>query len=256
MPERKRILITGAAGRIALTVREALAPDHDVSGIDIRASAAHPEDAVADMRDLDASRPLFRNIDIVIDFANNPAGDLSWEDAYQNNILATFNSMRAAQEAGVRRYVYTSSNRATEAYERDEPYASICAGRYEDLDPATFPRITAAMPVRPNGPYGIGKAAAEAAGRYFADQRGMSVIGLRLGTMGREGEGPRVARHFATMLTPADVQHLYRCAVDTPEGLRFGIFYGVSNNQWNFWDIADARDRIGYQPRDNMESWR
>ena len=84
----------------------------------------------------------------------------------------------------------------------------------------------------------------------------MSVICLRLGTMGREGEGPRAIRQFATMLTPRDVKHLYQCAVAAPDGLRFGIFYGVSNNKWTFWDIADARERIGYQPLDNMEAWR
>jgi nucleoside-diphosphate-sugar epimerase len=256
MAERKRVLITGAAGRIALMVREALANDYDVAGADIEPSQAHPEDAVADMTKLDAIRPLFREKDVVVDFANNPAGDLSWEDAYHNNILATFNSMRAAQEAGVRRYVYTSSNRATEGYEHDDLYAAICAGNYDGIDPAAFPRVTAAMPVRPNGPYGIAKAAAEAAGRYFSDQHGMSVICLRLGTMGREAEGPRAIRQFATMLTPRDVQHLYQCAVAAPDDLTFGIFYGVSNNKWNFWDIADARERIGYQPQDNMESWR
>jgi nucleoside-diphosphate-sugar epimerase len=256
MPDHKRILITGAAGRIALMVREALAPDYDIAGADIRSSSAHPEDVVVDMRDLDAIRPLFRDIDVVVDFANNPAGDLSWEDAYHNNILATFNSLRAAQEAGVERYVYTSSNRATEGYEHDDLYARICAGDYEGIDAATFPRITAAMPVRPNGPYGIAKAAAEAAGRYVSDQHGMSVICLRLGTMGREGEGPRAPRQFATMLTPRDVKHLYQCAVAAPEEIRFAIFYGVSNNKWAFWDIEDARRRIGYQPQDNMESWR
>jgi hypothetical protein len=58
------------------------------------------------------------------------------------------------------------------------------------------------------------------------------------------------------MLTPRDVKHLYRCAVEASDGLRFGVFYGVSNNKWNFWDIEDARQSIGYQPQDNMESWR
>jgi hypothetical protein len=58
------------------------------------------------------------------------------------------------------------------------------------------------------------------------------------------------------MLTPRDVKHLYQCAVSAPNDVRFGVFYGVSNNKWNFWDIEDARRRIGYQPQDNMETWR
>lgn len=256
MAERKRILITGAAGRIALMVREALAPDYDITGVDIRPSESHPEDHVADMRDSDAIQALFRNQDIVLDFANKTGGKIGWEDAYGNNIPATYHSLEAAQQAGVARYIFASSNRIAEEYEQDEPYASICRGEYDGIDPSTFPRITAEMPVRPNGPYGIGKAASEAAGRYFSDRHGMSFISLRLGTMWFEGRPPRTVRQFATILTPRDVQHLYRCAVAAPEDLRFAIFYGVSNNEWRFWDIEDAKKRIGYAPQDNMEVFR
>jgi nucleoside-diphosphate-sugar epimerase len=254
--DRKRVLITGAAGRIAQMVREALVNDYELAGIDLRAPEGYEEAYVANMTDLDAVRPAFEGKEIVVDFANNPAGNLSWEDAYFNNIHATFNSMRAAQEAGVRRYIYTSSNRITEEYQQDEPYASICRGDYTGLNPATLPLINSSMPVRPNGPYGIGKAAAEAAGRYFVDKHGMSVICLRLGTMGREGAGPRDQRQFATLLTPRDVKHLYACAAAAPDDLSFGVFYGVSNNKWRFWDISDAERLIGYRPQDNMEDYR
>jgi nucleoside-diphosphate-sugar epimerase len=256
MANKKKVLITGAAGRIAQMVREELQNDYELSGIDLRVPEGYEEFYVADMTDMDAIRDAFVGKDIVIDFANNPAGNLSWEDAYNNNIHATFNSMRVASEAGVKRYVYTSSNRITEEYQQDEPYASICRGDYTGLDSATFPKITSSMPVRPNGPYGIGKAAAEAAGRYFVDKHGLSVICLRLGTMGREGAGPRDQRQFATMLTPRDVKQLYTRAVSAPDDLKWGVFYGVSNNKWKFWDISDAEKLIGYRPEDNMEDYR
>ena len=45
------------------------------------------------------------------------------------------------------------------------------------------PLITSAFPIRPDGPYGIGKAAGEAAGRWYADEHGLSVICLRIGTV-------------------------------------------------------------------------
>ena len=237
-------------------VRAALQDDHELSAIDLRSAEGIDDSVVADMTDLEAIRPAFAGKDIVIDFANNPSGNLSWEEAYENNIHATFNSMRAAQEAGVKRYIYTSSNRITEEYQQDHPYSAICEGNYQGLDPASLPLITSQMPVRPNGPYGIGKAAAEAAGRYFSDKFGMSVICLRLGTMGREGAGPRDERQFATLLTPRDLKHLYQCAVEAPDEVRFGVYYGVSDNKWRFWDISDAAEQIGYQPQDNMETWR
>jgi len=121
MPDKKRVLITGAAGRIATMVREALAPDYELSGIDMQPAAGMEECLVADMTDLAAIQPAYEGIDTVVDFANDPAGNLSWEKAYKNNIAATYNSLQAAVNAGVRRFIFTSSNRITEAYQLDEP---------------------------------------------------------------------------------------------------------------------------------------
>ncbi|MBT3601802.1 MAG: hypothetical protein HN521_01940 [Candidatus Latescibacteria bacterium] len=33
------------------------------------------------------------------------------------------------------------------------------------------------------------------------------------------------------------------------EGLRFGVFYGISNNNLRWMDIADAREKLGQQGR-------
>ncbi len=254
MNQKKRVLITGIAGRIGTLVRTALVADFDVSGIDIK-SVDGIDCLVADMSDYAAIRPAFEGIDIVIDLANDPSGSLSWERAYANNIPSSYNCLRAASEAGVQRYVLTSSNRATEAYEQDEPYASICRGDYGNLQPGSFPLLTTAVPVRPNGPYGIGKCLAEAAARYFSDYHGLNVVCLRLGTV-HGGDAPRAVRQFATLLTPRDLQQLYRRAIDAHGGLRFATFYGVSNNTWRFWDISDAALLIGYHPQDNAETYR
>ena len=44
--------------------------------------------------------------------------------------------------------------------------------------------------------------------------------------------------------------------VGAPDELLWGVFYGVSNNKWKFWDISDAERLIGYRPQDNMEDYR
>jgi uronate dehydrogenase len=251
----KRILLTGAAGRIGGYLIDGLRDGCELNGIDLRSTAGIPC-LVADMTDFDAIRPAFQGQDVVIDLANNPAGNLPWEDAYVNNIPSTWNALRAASEAGVKRFIYTSSNRAVEGYELDEPYASICCGNYEGLDPSRIPLLNASMPVRPNGPYGIAKACGEAAARYFSDQRGMSVICLRLGTVDRGDARPHAVRQFATLLTARDLVELYRCAIEAPDGIRFATFFGVSANTWRFWDISDAERLIGYRPKDDAESWR
>jgi NAD+ dependent glucose-6-phosphate dehydrogenase len=255
MAAKQRLLLTGAAGRIAAMLSADLRESYALSGIDIRPAdgmACH----LADMADYGAIRPAFEGQDIVVDLANDSAGNLPWERAYGNNIPSTFNALRAACEAGVKRYIYTSSNRVVEGYELDAPYAAICRGAYEGLDPADLPLLNTSMPVRPNGPYGIAKACGEAAARYFSDQHGMSVICLRLGTVDRGDGRPRAVRQFATLLTCGDLVRLYRCAIAAPDELRFATFFGVSNNTWRFWDISDADRLIGFRPQDNTENWR
>ena len=254
MPDRKRVLITGIAGQIGGVVRDALIAGHDVSGIDIRPAEGF-DTTVADMTDLEAILPAFEGIDTVVDLANNPAGNLSWHHAYRNNIPAVYNCLEAARRSGVKRVIFASSNRASENYELDQPYANICAGDYTGLTPGEFPLVTPDMPVRPSGPYGIAKCLGEAAGRYFSDRHGLSFIALRFGTVRRDSR-PANERHFATVLSHRDLGHLVERCVAAPDSLRAAIFFGVSNNTWKFWDIANARDLVGFDPQDNMEVYR
>ena len=153
-------------------------------------------------------------------------------------------------EARGGRVIFASSNHATGMYEKDHPYSAIVAGRYEGLDPTTIPYITTRMPIRPDGPYGIGKAFGEASGRYYSDEHGLSVICIRIGTVNKEPL-PTNERRRATLLSHRDLVQLVSRCIDAPDDLRFSIFYGVSANKWRFWDIADSRSAIGYEPQDD-----
>ena len=192
---------------------------------------------------------------IVIDLAGLPQMDTPWRDVWKNNLPATMNALEAARRAGVRRFVFASSNHVTGMYEREQPYAAIVAGDYEGLDPAATPQIAPGWPIRPDGAYGIGKALGEAAARYYSDAFGLSAICLRIGTVNAENR-PLRPRHFATLLTHADLLRLVECALSAPEELRFGVYYGVSRNRWRIWDLEGAREELGYEPRDDAEAFR
>ena len=254
MAEKKRVLITGASGLIGGVLRRDLKDTYRLSGVDIRAVSGF-DSMVADMADLDAVQPAFQGKDVVIDLAARPDDSNPWELIYENNIPATYNTLEAARRAGVKRVVFASSNHATGMYENDYQYSAIVAGRYEGLDPSAIPFITTDMPIRPDGPYGIGKAFGEAAARHYSDRYGLSVICLRIGTLNRENR-PLIVRNFATLLTQRDMVHLVERCIEAPADLGFAIFYGVSDNKWRFWDIGDSRAAIGYQPQDNAEAWR
>lgn len=249
---RRTVLITGAAGLIGEVLRHGLSPDYDVIGVDRRRAD--------DVRRVDLRRPravrrALDGVDTVVDLAAVPAAPGTWEDVFENNMPATATVLEAARISGVRRVVFASSNHVVGLYERDEPYASIVAGRYDGLVPSRLRRLTAADPIRPDGPYAVGKAFGEAAARYYSEEFGVSALCLRIGTVNRE-DRPRTPRHFATLLTHDDLIRLTRSCIEAPAGVGFGLFYGVSANTWRFWDIEEAREAIGYEPRDDAEQFR
>jgi nucleoside-diphosphate-sugar epimerase len=190
----------------------------------------------------------------IIHLAADPRVSAPWSSVIRNNVSGAVNAFEAAREAGVGRVIFVSSNHVVGMYETDEPYASIVAGEYEGLEPAGLPLIGVDAPIRPDGPYGAGKAFGEAAGRYYADVHGLSVICLRIGTV-NVADRPENPREFATLLSHRDLVHLVRRCLDVP-GLPFGVYYGVSANTWRFWDIGDARRALGYEPQDDAEQWR
>ena len=250
----KKVLITGITGLVGSVLKEGLKSEFDVTGIDLR-DGKDVQTLVADSTNLDEIVPAFEGVDTVIDLASEPSNFSPWNVIYDNNLKCTYNAFEASKMAGVRRVIFASSNHATGNYENDSPYREIVAGQYEKLTPGSFDLVNTDMPIRPDGPYGIGKAFGEATGRYFADEQGLSVMCLRIGTLNVESR-PMNLRQFATLLTHGDLVRLVKACINGTDSIRFGIYYGVSNNKWRFWDISNSQREIGYQPKDNAETWR
>ena len=247
-------MITGAAGRLGRLLTHGLRGGYAVRGID-RSGGRRSEVRRVDMTKPKRIESLFDGVDTVIDLAAMPSDRLPWRDVWANNLPATLNALEAARLAGVRRFVFASSNRVTGGYEREPPYAAIVAGAYDGLDPGDTRLIDVSWPVRPDGAYAIGKVVGEAAARYYSDEHGLSTICLRIGTVTGDGK-PHAPRHFATLLTHDDLLRLVEAAVRAPEDVRHGVYYGVSRNTWRFWDIDDAARELGYEPQDDAERFR
>lgn len=248
----RRVLITGAAGLIGGVLQRGLAEDYELSGLD---AARRRGSRRSDMTKLGSVLEAFARQDVVVDLAANPSPEADWRAVHGNNLVATHNAFEASRRAGVRRVIFASSNHVTGLYERDHPYSAIVAGEYEGLDPGEIPMLGADAEIRPDGLYGVGKAFGEALGRLYAEEHGLSVICLRIGTV-NAADRPSRPRHFATLLTHADLVRLVRSAIEAPDSVRFAVVYGVSNNTWRFWDLDDARETLGYVPEDDAESWR
>ena len=134
----RKVLLTGAAGRIGRFFHNAYTDVYDFSLTDIvePAETKGAPFAQVDLSDFDAVRPLCDGIDTVVHLGADPSMDAPWESLLPNNVVATYNVFESARQAGCRRVVYASSINAVLGYPRDQqvhtsqPFTlSICMAR-------------------------------------------------------------------------------------------------------------------------------
>lgn len=250
---RRKILITGMSGLIGGVVRQKLEGQYELSALN-RSAVEGVTTFQADLSDFEAIRPAFEGQDIVIHLAAKASNDYSWEELHAINNVGTYNVFEAARQAGVQRVIFASSGATTSGWEREEPYRALVEGRYDDA-PATWPMITHQTPTRPGGIYGATKIWGEALGRHFADVHQLSVICLRIGFVNAE-DRPLNPRQYSVWCSQRDVATMIALCVEASDTLRFDTFYVVSNNRWNYRDLAHARDVLGFEPQDNAETYR
>jgi len=253
MTMNTKVVITGISGCIGHILYENLKDRWTISGIDIRESRDLPV-IIADINDYDGLLNAFKDAYAVIHLAANANARASWDDIVAPNISGTQTVFKTANNAGVKKVIFASSNHVTGLYEQDEPYRSIVAGQYKGINPSDISQIDHRVPIRPDGYYGISKAFGEALGRYYSEKFDMQVICLRIGTVSRDNR-PRSFREHATLFMHRDLVTLIdKCLMD--QNIKFEIFYGVSSNKWKFWDTAHISDHLGWAPEENAESFR
>jgi len=232
-PDRKPLLLTGAAGWLGRHLRPHLAKR--VGGLrssdilEFGPALPGEEIVVADLADASAIDRLVEGCGSIVHF-----GGIRIEDAFERilraNIVGTFNVFDAARRHGVERVVYASSVHAIGYYPSSQ-------------------KIDSTVPHRPDGYYGVSKAFAEDLARLYVDKAGMGIACLRIGTVLQE---PRVPRHLSTYLSFADLFRLVDACLDQPD-LGFAIVYGSSNNRRGYWD--NSKSGVDYRPQDDAETF-
>ena len=208
----------------------------------------------ADIADLEAIKPAFQGIDVVVHLAAYTGENIdSWEGNLSGNIVGAYNVYEAARLAGVKRVIFASSGSAIRGFSVVEPYKAISEGRYDDV-PGEFPKITHEQ-VRPEGVYGAAKVWGEALGRHFSDAHGLSVLCVRIGAV-REANKPINTREYSTYLSHRDIVQMLQKCIDAPDGLKYDIFFALSDNKWGYRDLDHPREVIGFVPQDSAEAFR
>lgn len=261
-----RVVVTGAAGKIAGQVLPALAARYDLLLLDIRDTdrRGQPlEDIVrADLvaPDRDQYRQHFRDAERVVHFGfarpeddGDPNARFAAELA---NVQMAYNVMQVAWEEGVQRVVMASSNHAADYFE-----PLILDGTWDYVNPQDR--------ALSDNYYGWAKEAYEHLGFVFAcgtmNGTALENVQIRIGGPREDdlehiapGDLRRMRRALAVYISDRDMQQLFVKSLECPDirderGVPFQIFYGISANTHAFWSLANARRVVGYAPQDNSE---
>ena len=248
--KKQKVLITGMAGRIGTVVHTRLADKYDFTSLD-KVSVDNFPSHIGDLADFETMRPAFNGQEIVIHLAAEPSAAAPWELILRNNIIGTYNVMKASRESGVKRVVFASTNHVVGYIPmKEEPYKSIYEDRLTDLL-MPIPMVTSERH-RPDGYYAISKSFGEHIGSYYYDEYDISFIALRIGGLDKTNTPMSMGPLGRSLyLSHQDAAHLIDCSIQAPPSVGFAIVYGISNNQLKFHDIDTAGNLIGYHPQDN-----
>jgi uronate dehydrogenase len=229
------ILITGAAGSVGGMLRGRLAAEgRSLRLLDTAPLTAGPGEEIvqASIIDMATMTEACQGAAAVIHLAGL-ATEAPWDQIAELNIHGTYVVFEAARRAGVSRVVYASSNHAVGFTPR-----------------SAFPAPDYAFPA-PDTYYGVSKVAGEALAALYHHRYGLDAICIRILTC---ADRPTGIRSLSTWLSPDDAGRLFETCL-TAERPGFRVVYGVSRNTRGGWVSLDAARELGYEPRDNAESY-
>src|SRR2546421_12058350 len=104
----RRILITGLSGLIGSALRNHIEGKYAIRALNRRAVPG-VETHQADLGDLAAIQPAFKDIDTVVHLGAAAGDRQTPDDLLRSNVMGTYNVFEAARQGGVKRVIFASS---------------------------------------------------------------------------------------------------------------------------------------------------
>lgn len=230
----KKLVLTGAAGRLGSYLREPLTRlcDELVStdiADDIGTLYGGETYIKGDLASLDDMMKVCEGADMIVHFGAF-VDEGPFEQLLGPNFIGAYNIWEAAHRHGARRVVYASSIHAVGMYPKNE-------------------FIGTDVPHRPDTFYGLAKCFAEDLGRMYWEKRGVESVHMRILSCAKVNN----ARALGSWLSYDDLIQLVQRSIETPV-TGFSVIYGVSNNDRSPVDNS-AASFLGYRPTDNAEQF-
>lgn len=243
---KKKVTIIGGAGTIGSILYQGLSSKYHIVILDKKAPEQAEEFIEVNATDYDSLRhSIPKDSDALINLltmkSHNDLQDIQeFQNMTQLHFMASFYAMHAAITLGIPKIVYASSNHITDYYEKDG-FSTL--GR--EVTTEDYPYS--------NGLYGVLKLASENIGHILSHQteNNLSLINLRIGSvhpneMEAVKEDDRLHR---TLLTHEDTVQLFDLALEST--VRYGTYYGVSDNPQKPWSTDNAFEQLGFISRSN-----
>ena len=165
---RRRVLVTGASGRVGRHVVDALVDDCEVAVLDLAPPIQDVRFIEGDVLDLDKVRAAMTGQDAVIHLAAIDIGVPAEPEAYfGTNVMGTWNAVQAARETGIRKVVLASS------------ISAVGVGEMRPDFPPEYLPVDEAHAMKPVHAYGVSKLVVEDIARSFALRGDISITCLR-----------------------------------------------------------------------------
>ena len=165
----EKVLVTGAGGLMGDYVIKELRGHFQLSGLDVlpdKNDLPHIQDSILN---LDSVRAACEGMDAVVQIAAIPnIWSGSGSDIIHTNVTGTWNVLKAAQEAGVKRVILTSSDSVI-GY-------TVLSGA---MIPPSYLPIDHKHPRRPTDPYALSKKLCEEMAKSFVDDGAFEVVVMR-----------------------------------------------------------------------------
>ena len=228
----KKLVLTGAAGRLGSYLREPLSElcDNLVSTdlVENIGSTYSGETYIkADLANFDEINALMDGAEMIVHFGAL-TDEVPFEQILGPNIIGAYNIWEAASRNGIKRVVYASSIHAVGMYPQNQ-------------------FIGTEVPHKPDTFYGLAKCFAEDLGSLYWDKKQIESVCLRILSCAKVNN----SRALGTWLSYPDLILLVKSAIEAPK-TGFSIIYGVSNNDRLTVDNKNA-NYLGYKPQDNAE---
>ncbi len=229
---KKRILLTGAGGRLGSYLRKPLSKIcTELVSTDIKKNIGklnkNEKYISADLANFDQICEITKDVSFVCHFGAL-VDELPFNEMLGPNFIGSYNVWESARLNNCKRVIYASSIHAVGMYKRTKT-----------LRPKT--------PHRADGFYGLSKCFTENLARMYFDKCGIESVCLRIATC----SPVTTARSLTSWLSYDDLIQLVMRSIDTTH-TGYSVVYGVSDNDRSNLSNIDS-GHLGFKPKDNAE---